>query len=126
MKLNLTTSKEKSAMRKLTSFAAIGALALMISLCFVGNSFAQLFNYTAYPTLSDNQEDYYPDAQFLVPDALPGGDRYFLIPIFIYNPTNPQFNPNTLSGNPPGPGGRIFGVDGQFLEPIRSFEFQLQ
>jgi hypothetical protein len=126
MKLNLTISKEKSAMRKLTGFAAIGALALMMSLLFVGSSFAQLFNYTPYPTLMDNEEDYYPDAQFLVPDALPGGERYFLIPIFIYNPTDPTKNPNTFSGLPPGPGGRIFGVDGQFLEPIRSFEFQLQ
>ncbi|MEP7235758.1 MAG: hypothetical protein ABI778_10730, partial [Ignavibacteriota bacterium] len=113
-------------MRKLTSFAAIGALVLMISLCSVGNSFAQLFNYTPYPTLSDNQEDYYPDAQFLVPDALPGGERYFLVPIFIYNPTNPANNPNTQSGLPPGPGGRILNVDGQYLEPIRSFSFQLQ
>ena len=113
-------------MRKLTSFAAIGALALVISLCSVGNSFAQLFNYTPYPVISDNQEDYYPDAQYLVPDALPGGERYFLVPIFIFNGVDISKNPNTFNGQPPGPGGRIFGVDGQFLEPIRSFEFQLK
>src|SRR5256885_11980229 len=119
MKLNLTTSKEKSAMRKLTSFTAIGALALLMSLSFVGTSSAQLFNYVPYPVISDNQEDYYPDAQYLVPDALPGGDRYFLVPIFIFSGVNPQFNPNTANGLPPGPNGRIPGYDGQFLEPIR-------
>jgi hypothetical protein len=126
MKLNLTISKEKSAMRKLTSFAAIGALALLMTLGSAGSSFGQLFNYVPYPGLSDNEPDYYPDAQFLVPDALPGGQRYFLIPIFIVNHVDPTMNPNTANGLPPGPNGRIFGVDGQFLEPIRSFEFQLK
>jgi len=126
MKLNLTTSKEKSAMRKLTSFTAIGALALLISLCSFGNSFAQIFNYDPYPVISLNQEDYYPDAQYLVPDALPGGARYFLVPVFIFNGVDPNKNPNTANGQNPGPGGRLPGVDGQFLEPIRSFEFQVQ
>ncbi len=125
MKSNLTISKEKSAMRKLTSFAAIGAFALLMTLSF-GNSFAQIFNYVPYPVISDNQEDYYPDAQYLVPDALPGGDRYFLVPIFLYNGVDPSKNPNTHDQLPPGPGGRLPGVDGQFLEPIRSFEFQLK
>lgn len=113
-------------MRKLTSFTAIGAIALLMTLCSFGNSYSQIFNYTPYPVISDNQEDYYPDAQFLVPDALPGGERYFLVPIFIFNGVDPKFNPNTQNGLPPGPGGRLPGVDGQFLEPIRSFEFQLQ
>jgi hypothetical protein len=127
MKLNLTISKEKPAMRKLTSFASIGVLVLLMTLSFTGRSFAQgLFNYDPYPFISDNQEDYYPDAQFLVPDALPGGQRYFLVPIFIQNSVDPTLNPNTANGVQPGPNGRIFGVDGQFLEPIRSFEFQLK
>ncbi|MDP4230773.1 MAG: T9SS type A sorting domain-containing protein [Bacteroidota bacterium] len=113
-------------MRKLTSFAAIGALALLMTFCSFGNSFAQIFNYTPYPVISDNQEDYYPDAQYLVPDALPGGERYFLVPIFIFNGVDPNKNPNTANGLQPGPGGRLPGIDGQFLEPIRSFEFQVQ
>ncbi|MEI8133714.1 MAG: T9SS type A sorting domain-containing protein [bacterium] len=127
MKLNLTISKEKSAMRKLTSFAAIGAFALLVTLISTQRTFAQsgLFNYVPYPTISLNQEDYYSDAQFLVPDALPGGERYFLVPVFIFNGVDPTMNPNTASQLPPGPGGRVFGVDGQFLEPIRSFEFQV-
>lgn len=116
-------------MRKLTSFTAIGAFVLMMTLLSVGRTLAQgpgLFNYDPYPVISINQEDYYPDAQYLVPDALPGGARYFLVPVFIFNGVDPSKNPNTATGLPPGPGGRLPGVDGQFLEPIRSFEFQVQ
>jgi len=63
-----------------------------------------------YPTLSVNNR-IYPDGRILVPAPAPGGDRYFLVPVFIYNEVDPAFNPN---------------CDGQRLEPIRSFEFQLE
>src|SRR2546421_11567061 len=125
MKLTLTNSKEKTAMRKHTSFAAIGAFMLLVTL-LSGRSFAQgLFNYDPYPGISDNENAYYPDAQYLVPDALPGGQRYFLVPIFFTNNVDPRNNPNTASGFQPGPAGRTLGIDGQFLEPIRSFSFQV-
>src|SRR5689334_1943891 len=107
MELTLTNSKEKSTMRKLTSFTAIGVTVLLMTLCSVGNSFAQLFNYDPYPGISLNEPLYYPDAKYLVPDALPGGERYFLVPVFITNNVDPQRNPNTANGQPKAPGDRI-------------------
>ncbi|MBS1904196.1 MAG: T9SS type A sorting domain-containing protein [Bacteroidetes bacterium] len=112
-------------MRKRTSFAAIFAIALLGVILSAGSSFAQLFNYTPYPFISINQETYYQDGNYLVPDALPGGARYFLVPVFIYNVADPLKNPNTKDGTWKDDNSRISGVDGQFLVPIRSFSFQL-
>lgn len=112
-------------MRKRTSFAAIIAVALLGVILSAGSSFAQLFNYTPYPFISINQETYYQDGNYLVPDALPGGARYFLVPVFIYNVADPLKNPNTKDGTWKDDNSRISGVDGQFLVPIRSFSFQL-
>ncbi len=112
-------------MRKPTSYAAIVAAALLFVSMSVGSSFAQLFNYTPYPFISIDQEDYYPDGNYVVPDALPGGERYFLVPVFIYNGADPLRNPNTKDGTFKTDAQRIGGVDGQNLVPIRSFSFQL-
>lgn len=125
MELQNINRKEKT-MRKLYSYAGmvIAALIMMIS---AGNSYAQLFNYTPYPFISINQEDYYgpTDPKFLTPDALPGGERIFLVPVFVYNGVDVSRNPNTQNGLPKTNAQRIFGIDGQYLEPIRSFEFQV-
>src|ERR1043165_2582368 len=133
MIVSSSNTKEKSAMRKRTSFAAI----LAVALCFVclsfGTSVAQLFNYTPYPFISIDQEDYYgssdpfTDGTYLVPNYLPGGQRFFLVPVFIGNFTDPLKNPNTKDGTwkPDDTVSRITGVDGQFLVPIRNFEFQV-
>jgi hypothetical protein len=126
MDFQLTYCKEKKAMRKLYSltFAAIVTLTMLVA--SAGTSFAQLFNYTPYPFTSLNQEDYYPDSRYLVPDLLPGGERIFLVPVFVYNTVDVSKNPNTFGNVQKPENARIFGVDGQFLEPIRSFEIQVQ
>jgi hypothetical protein len=111
-------------MRKLYSYTVMGFVALVLALS-AGKSYAQLFNYTPYPFISINQEDYYPDTRYLVPDALPGGERVFLVPVFVFNGVDVSKNPNTANGQPKTDAQRIPGVDGQFLEPIRSFEFQV-
>lgn len=127
-------------MRKLYSliFAAMVALAVAGS---ASTSFAQsscgLFNYTPYPFTSLNQEDYYgssdpPGADYLVPDHLPGGERIFLVPVFVYNTVDVSKNPNTCDGTWKAEADRILGrtggnaLDGQLLEPIRSFEIQVR
>lgn len=114
-------------MRKRTSFAAILAVALCLVCLSFGTSVAQLFNYTPYPFISINQEDYYggDDGAYRVPNYLPGGQRYFLVPVFIGNFTDPLKNPNTKDATWKTDDQRIPGVDGQFLVPIRNFEFQI-
>lgn len=126
MELQNINRKEKKAMRKLYSYAVMGFVALVMMMS-AGKSYAQLFNYTPYPFISINQEDYYgaTDPKYLTPDALPGGERIFLVPVFVYNGVDVSRNPNTQSGLPKTDAQRIFGVDGQYLEPIRSFEFQV-
>jgi hypothetical protein len=124
MELQNLNRKEKKAMRKLYSYAVMVFVALVIMMG-AGKSYGQLFNYTPYPFISINQEDYYPDTRYLTPDALPGGERIFLVPVFVYNGVDVARNPNTANGLPKTDDQRIFGVDGQYLEPIRSFEFQV-
>src|SRR5688572_4121077 len=126
MDFQLTYSKEKKAMRKLYSLAFVAMVTLVMLVASAGTSFAQLFNYTPYPFTSLNQEDYYPDARYLVPDLLPGGERLFLVPVFVYNTVDVSKNPNTFNDSSKPESARIFGVDGQFLEPVRSFEIQVQ
>ena len=113
-------------MRKLYSFLSTAFVAFVL-LSTAGRSYAQLFNYVPYPFISINEEDYYPgtDPKYLVPDALPGGERIFLVPVFFFNGVNVAKNPNTVGQVPKTDAQRNPGVDGQFLEPIRSFEFQL-
>lgn len=126
MELQNINRKEKKAMRKLYSYAVMGFVALVMMMS-AGKSYAQLFNYTPYPFISINQEDYYgtTDPKYLTPDALPGGERIFLVPVFVYNGVDVSRNPNTANGLPKTDAQRIFGIDGQYLEPIRSFEFQV-
>lgn len=45
------------------------------------------------------------------------GERYFLVPVYIYNEVDTSFNPNVYNGT----GGQLVA---QHLEPIRSFSFQ--
>lgn len=113
-------------MRKLYSLAFVAMVTLVMLVASAGTSFAQLFNYTPYPFTSLNQEDYYPDSRYLVPDLLPGGERIFLVPVFVYNTVDVANNPNTFDDAEKPESARIFGVDGQFLEPVRSFEIQVQ
>jgi hypothetical protein len=102
---------EIRAMRKRYSFW-IAKMAIVLAVLFVGfEAQAQLIFPKFYPTLSVTNWRAYPDGIIRVPAASPGGERYFLIPVFIYNEVDPNFNPN---------------VGGQRLEPIRSFEFQLE
>ncbi len=134
MIVSSSITKEKSAMRMRTSYAAIVAIAIVMVCLSVGSSFAQLFNYNPYPSLALNRPSYYAapgapgsnsDGGYLVPNYLPGGERYFLVPVFIKNPTDPTKNPNTKDGTWKSDDQRILGVDGQYLVPIRSFEFQI-
>jgi hypothetical protein len=113
-------------MRKLYSLTFVAMVTLTMLVASASTSFAQLFNYTPYPFTSLNQEDYYPDARYLVPDKLPGGERIFLVPVFVYNTADVKRNPNTFNGQEKPESARIFGVDGQLIEPVRSFEIQVQ
>lgn len=97
-------------MRKLYGFWAAKMLIVLVALMAFSSVQAQV-PIKFYPTLSVTNWKAYPDGNILVPTAAPGGERYFLVPVFIYNEVDPFFNPN---------------IGGQRLEPIRSFEFQLE
>ncbi|MEP6755123.1 MAG: hypothetical protein ABJA67_06460, partial [Chthonomonadales bacterium] len=99
-------------MRKRYGYSAFGFLAALLVLFGMASaSSAQvLINPKYYPTLSIRNYHVNSDGIIRVPQPGPGGDRYFLIPIYIYNEVDTTFNPNT---------------GGQHLEPIRSFEFQM-
>lgn len=99
---------ENRAMRKHYGFWAAKMVAVVLLLIA---SVAQAQQPRYYPTLSLTNSRAYPDQNILVPGPLPGGERYFLVPVFIYNEVDPNLNPN---------------VGGQRLEPIRSFEFQVE
>ncbi len=80
----------------------------------------------AYPTLSLRNYNVPPRTgpmagQQLVPVAGGNGDRYFLVPVWIYNEVDTTWNTKGIV--PPGNNnGSEFG---QHLEPIRSFNFQV-
>jgi hypothetical protein len=105
---------EIKAMRKHYSFW-VAKMAVVLTVLFVGFAAVQaqpaLDNPKFYPTLSVTNYKAYPNGDILVPAPSGGGERYFLVPVFIYNEVDPAFNPNN---------------GGQRLEPIRSFEFQLE
>ena len=93
------------------SWAAATMLAVLVVLCGISSSKAQgLINPKYYPTLSLRNFHSVPDGIIRVPAPSAGGDRYFLVPVYIFNEVDTTFNPN---------------VGGQHLEPIRSFEFQM-
>jgi hypothetical protein len=101
--------KENQAMRERYGYWAPKMLAVLIVLLSFSAANA-VINPKYEPTLSVRNYTVYPDGTLRIPAPAPGGDRYFLVPVFIYNQFDPAYNPN---------------VGGQFIEPIRSFNFQL-
>ena len=103
------------------SWAATTMFAVLVVLCGISSVGAQgLINPRFYPTLSLRRfhipEDgcrATGDGIIRVPAPGPGGERYFLVPVYIYNEVDTTFN------NPNG------NIGGQHLEPVRSFEFQM-
>jgi hypothetical protein len=112
---------EKKAMRKLYGSVAGVMLALLMLTAATAPVRGQ--SYILYPTLSLRNFHLPPgDGNLRVPPPN-GADRYFLVPVWVYNEMDTTKNPNNswlVSGNPNGPPGA-----GQHLEPIRSFNFQL-
>src|SRR5947207_1849232 len=103
MNPNNFTIKENQAMRKRYGSWTASVLVALAVLCGVSSVRAQLFNPKFYPTLSLRNFHCYPDGIQRVPYPSAGGDRYFLVPVYIYNEVDTTFNPNTT---------------GQHLEPI--------
>ncbi len=74
-----------------------------------------------YPTIS--LRNWFGRTQWDGVQRVPGpnypGNRYFLVPVYVFNEVDTTFNPNV--------GAAVGGVPqaGQHLEPIRSFSFQL-
>lgn len=106
---------------------ALRMLAVMMLLITFSTAKGQgLINPVYYPTISVKNYSFYPNGSLLVPAPAAGGERYFYVPVFIYNET--QYR--TLNYNVRD---SIFirdslynaNIGGQRLEPIRSFEFQM-
>jgi hypothetical protein len=113
MNPNNFSSKENLAMRKRYGSWAAGLLAVF-GILFVTSTGWALGTIKHYPTLSLRNFHVNPDGIQRVPQPGPGGERYFLVPVYIYNEVDTLFNPN------------FDGIyQGQHLEPIRSFEFQV-
>jgi len=112
MNLNKLLFKENQAMRERYGFWAVKMLVVLtVLLGFSMAVEAQILPPPKfYPTISITNYTSYPDGIIRVPAPGPGGDRYFLVPVFIYNEVDTTFNPN---------------LAGQHLEPIRSFDFQM-
>ncbi len=109
--------KENQAMRQRYGTWIMSLMAVCLVFLSISTASAQLIRPKFYPVLELQNKAAYPPTDLapnvpgpiLIPGPSAGGDRYFLIPVFIYNEVDPAFNPN---------------VGGQHLEPIRSFEFQ--
>lgn len=100
-------------MRKRYGSWAAGLLAVL-GVLFATSTGWSLGTIKHYPTLSLRNWHINPDGIQRVPQPGPGGERYFLVPVYIYNEVDTTFNPN------------FDGVyQGQHLEPLRSFEFQV-
>jgi len=109
MNPNNLSSKENQAMRKRYGSWAASLFAVLVLLVGI-QSVSALTPIKYYPTLSLRNWRINPDGIQRVPTPGPGGERYFLVPVYIYNEVDTTFNPNT---------------NGQHLEPLRSFEFQM-
>lgn len=100
-------------MRKRYGSWAAGMLAVLGVLFATSTGWA-IGTIKHYPTLSLRNYHINPDGIQRVSQPGPGGERYFLVPIYVYNEVDTTFNPN------------FDGLyQGQHLVPIRSFEFQL-
>jgi hypothetical protein len=120
MNLNNTKTEEKTAMRKL--YGSIATIMLAVLVLAGGTTTVRGQNFLAYPTLSLRNFHVPPgDGQFRVSPPIDGADRYFLVPIWIWNQVDTTQNPNNSWDEPP------FREEnpGQHLEPVRSFKFQL-
>jgi hypothetical protein len=120
MNLNNMKTQEKKAMRKL--YGSIAAIMLAVLVLGVTTPvYSQISNFIPYPTLS-LRNFHVPSGDGLMRVPVPGngGDRYFLVPVWIWNEVDTTKNPNNswyTTGHS--------GNQGQHLEPIRSFNFQL-
>jgi hypothetical protein len=120
MNLNNTKTEEKKAMRKLQGSIAAIVLAILAITSVTTTVRGQ--NFIPYPTLSLRNFHVPPgDGQLRVSPPLNGADRYFLVPVWIWNNIDTTQNPNNSWDEPP------FREEnpGQHLEPVRSFRFQL-
>jgi hypothetical protein len=114
MNPNNFSSKENLAMRKRYGSWTTSIMLAVLGVLFAASTGWSLGTIKHYPTLSLRNYHINPDGIQRVPQPGPGGERYFLVPVYIYNEVDTTFNPN------------FDGVyQGQHLEPIRSFEFQL-
>jgi len=106
-------------MRKL--YGSIAAIVLAILVLTSVTTSVRGQNFIPYPTLSLRNFHVPPgDGLMRVPVPSNGGERYFLVPVWIWNEVDTNYNPNNsweTSGKEGNPG--------QHLEPIRSFNFQL-
>ncbi len=122
MNLNNIKTEEKKAMRKL--YGSIAAIMIAVLVLAGGTTPVRsqgISNFVPYPTLSlRNFHVPMGDGLMRVPVPNNGGDRYFLVPVWVWNEVDTTKNPNNSwytvghTGNP-----------GQHLEPIRSFNFQV-
>jgi len=110
-------------MRKLYGLVTGAMLAVLVLLGGITPARSQSFPLIRmYPTLSLRNFNLPPhDGIQRVPVPGGNGERYFLVPVWIYNEVDTSFNNNGIV--PPGNNdGQHFG---QHLEPIRSFKFQV-
>ena len=131
MNPNNFTMKENMAMRKHYGFMVGSMLTvfMLFAASFASPARSQDLYYRLYPTLSLRNFQLPPrttgvgskNGHLEVPVPGNGGDRYFLVPVWIWNEVDTTFN--TKGVVPPGNNdGQHYG---QHLEPIRSFNFQV-
>ncbi len=108
-------------MRKL--YGSIAAIVLAVLVLAGGTTTVRAQNYILYPTLSLRNFHVQPgDGLLRVPEPGPGGERYFLVPVWVWNEVDTTKNPNNSWLVPPYKEEN----PGQHLEPIRSFNFELR
>ncbi len=134
MNPNNFTIKEKMAMRKQYGLGVSAMLAVLVLLAgvLVTPARSQVDQYyRLYPTLSLRNFHLPPhtgpkNGVEVVPGPGNGGERYFLVPVWIWNEVDTAFDtggPDHVGLVPPGNNdGEHFG---QHLEPVRSFKFQV-
>ncbi len=128
MNLNNIIIKEKKAMRKLYGSIASVMLAILVLAGGVTPAQSQS-NFIPYPTLSLRNFHVPPGDGIMrvSPPAAGLPTRYFLVPVWIWNAVDTTGNPNNSDPNPNNTwftSGKS-GAQGQPLQPIRSFNFQV-
>jgi len=119
MKLNeFCQTKENQAMRKRYGSWGLGAV-LAVILLLLGNASSYAQQYRHYPSLELRNDLLDPNRTFqiLVPQPASGGQRYFLVPVYISNEADPNYVAPLATPSDPNFPGNVCG-------PIRSFEFE--